>query len=164
MQTNEQTNKVSPTCTPEMALTTVDFPWATWPMVPRNSNTGSACGTKTQILFFIHPIKSEALQLVQSNVVCFPLWLFVGSSFPWTPSTVCCSCSGSGCRVVGCNRLVTYLPNYTRPIPVLAKSRWGCSVVCRISGVGLRVMMGVKQGDRKPSMQVGRVSCFAAGN
>ena len=21
-------------CTPEMALTTVDFPWATWPMVP----------------------------------------------------------------------------------------------------------------------------------
>lgn len=21
-------------CTPEMALTTVDFPWATWPIVP----------------------------------------------------------------------------------------------------------------------------------
>lgn len=29
--------------TPEMALTTVDLPWATWPMVPAGVSTGAAC-------------------------------------------------------------------------------------------------------------------------
>lgn len=32
-------------CTPEMALTTVDFPWATCPMVPVERDPGWVCET-----------------------------------------------------------------------------------------------------------------------
>ena len=83
---------------------------------------------------------------MQSNAVCFPLWLFVGVASP-EPQALCVVLAQVGGAEGGwVQQANDILPNYTRPIPVSAKYRWGCSVVCRISGVGGQGHDGSKTG------------------